>query len=82
MNGLDAWIEGDNVCSYCGMYDCVCEPDAEDDRDPDDCMDCGVCDACIEQSRAYAEQMESEAVAEEVQSGDGVPKAPDYRLRP
>ena len=26
--GLDSWIEGDRVCSYCGMHVCVCEPEA------------------------------------------------------
>jgi len=59
MDGLDAWITGEGLCTYCGQRRCVCEPDAEDDeRDPDDCMDCGVCDACVEQSKAYYEEME------------------------
>jgi hypothetical protein len=26
--GLDSWIEGDRVCSYCGMHVCICEPEA------------------------------------------------------
>jgi hypothetical protein len=25
LRGLDAWIEGDHVCSYCGQRFCVCE---------------------------------------------------------
>ena len=30
MPGLDAWIEGDGVCSYCGQSDCQCLPDEEE----------------------------------------------------
>lgn len=36
MRGLDAWIEGDNVCSYCGAYACkgeCCEPEPEEEEE-------------------------------------------------
>jgi hypothetical protein len=32
MRGLDAWIEGDGRCTYCGFRKCVCEPDREDEE--------------------------------------------------
>ena len=40
MNGLDAWIEGDNVCTYCGMYSCVCERET-DEEEVKECPTCG-----------------------------------------
>lgn len=58
------------IC-YCGsdIDDCLfdfeedvaaCTHDCSDE-DEDDCMDCGTCDACIEQTKAYFEEMEREA---------------------
>lgn len=41
-----------------------CEPEEDD---PADCMDCGVCDNCVERTRAYYEEMESEAHDVEVE---------------
>jgi hypothetical protein len=38
--------------------------DYEEDEDRDDCGGCGLCDNCIAQSRAYAEQMEMEHALE------------------
>lgn len=34
------------------------EDDEEAERDPDDCMDCGQCENCIEQMQAVYEELE------------------------
>jgi hypothetical protein len=36
---LDAWIEGDAVCHYCGQRDCQCPPDEPED-------DHAICPKC------------------------------------
>jgi len=30
MEGLDAWITGEGLCTYCGQRKCVCEPEPEE----------------------------------------------------
>jgi len=27
MLGLDVWIRGDGICTYCDQHSCVCPPD-------------------------------------------------------
>lgn len=56
---------------YCGsdIDDCLFDFDEDSDActhcvgkerdDEDDCMDCGMCDACIAQTKAYFEEMEA-----------------------
>ena len=41
MNGLDAWIEGDNVCPYCGLYSCDCQKEDDGELDEDTGIFCG-----------------------------------------
>ena len=49
------------TCDFDDPENCpVHYPIDDGSEDDDDCMDCGVCDACIEQSRSYFEQMEDE----------------------
>lgn len=45
--------DGRQVCDNCGEV-------MPRHMDPDDCLDCGVCDNCIERSQAYAEGMGGE----------------------
>ena len=47
----------------CGYEDDGRELEPIDERDPDDCMDCGMCEACIAQSKAYYEEMEAQEAA-------------------
>lgn len=57
---------------YCGsdIDDCLFDFDEDveacmhacgDEKDDDDCMDCGMCDLCVERSKAYYEEMEQGA---------------------
>jgi hypothetical protein len=43
-----------NECSHCGKWEWYCVCDYEDNTD--DCLNCGVCDFCIDQSIAAAEE--------------------------
>jgi hypothetical protein len=36
IRGLDAWIEGDGLCTYCGRAVCECEPDYDDEEREDE----------------------------------------------
>jgi len=39
---------------------CPDVPEERNDRGPDDCMECGVCPACVERTRAYYEAEEAQ----------------------
>src|SRR5712664_358635 len=53
------------VWTYHGMRRDICdeiteEYEIEEYQDEDDCLDCGMCDSCIERTRAHFKEMENE----------------------
>ena len=64
MGAEEDWEEeqdfNDCTCEITGEDACPVHYPIDDGSEDDDCLDCGVCDACIEQSRLYFEQMEIE----------------------
>lgn len=41
LRGLDAWIAGEGVCTYCGQRDCVCPAEEDEPEDDLPCVFCG-----------------------------------------
>jgi hypothetical protein len=33
MEGLDAWITGEGLCTYCGQRKCICLPDDDEEAE-------------------------------------------------
>jgi len=58
MDDIENWVSRytdrdepeERTCMGCGFVDCEC------DDDQDDCLNCGVCDWCIERSITAAEE--------------------------
>ena len=56
MDDIENWYgflsSREEPCDGCGCLDCEC------DLDPDDCLNCGVCESCIDRSIAFSEESE------------------------
>ena len=48
------------TCDFDEIENCPVHYPIDEESDPDDCMECGVCDACVEQTRQYFEEMKKE----------------------
>ena len=58
----EEWDEEDFAECTCDIDDedsCPIHYPIDDGSDDDDCMDCGMCDSCIERTRAFYEEMEA-----------------------
>lgn len=53
MDGLDAWITGEGLCTYCGQRSCVCP--LEEDEPEDDSIPCVFCGCLIGDEVAYGD---------------------------
>jgi hypothetical protein len=45
------------TCDFDEIENCPVHYPIDDGSDDDDCMDCGVCDECIQRCKDYAEEM-------------------------
>lgn len=48
------------TCDFDEQDSCPVHYRIDDGSDEDDCMDCGMCDSCIERTKAFYEEMEHE----------------------
>jgi|SRR5712664_708853 len=61
----DDLCHGNPDDTLCGFDKSFCdeiteEYESEEYQDEDDCLDCGMCDSCIERTRAHFKEMENE----------------------
>ena len=67
MPGLDAWIEGDGLCSYCGQRSCVCQEDEPEDD---------ICDECVGEGFVVADCFEDTCCCADPEIDHGVIRCP------
>lgn len=56
----DDLCHGNPDDTLCGFDRSFYEEITEEYESGDDCMDCGVCDSCVERTRAHFEEQENE----------------------
>ncbi len=59
---MDDYLEEDDddicTCDFDEIENCPLHYPIDDGNEDDDCMECGMCDSCIERTKAFFEEME------------------------